>query len=303
MDRFHAMRTFVRVVDSQGFSRAAQAMSLPRSSVTSLVKQLEAHLGFALLQRTTRSLSLTDRGEQYYRHCVQWLAELDTFEEQLRATSSAPRGRVRVDMPGALAKVLIWPRLKDFQQRFPEIELILSLSDKPIDMVGEGVDCVIRSGQLPDSSLIAKPLGAVQWMTCAATTYLNSHGTPQTPEDLAQHQIINYQAALTGRPRAWQFQIEQQTRSMELAGRLCVNDTEAYLHCVLEGLGLVQLTEFLLRPYLQSGRLREVLAAFRTPPTPVSVLFAQGRNLPQATRVFIDWLEELVERNPLFLQT
>ncbi|MFC3943844.1 LysR family transcriptional regulator [Pseudomonas gingeri NCPPB 3146 = LMG 5327] len=303
MDRFHAMRTFVRVVDSQGFSRAAQALSLPRSSVTSLVKQLEAHLGFALLQRTTRSLSLTDRGEQYYRHCMQWLAELDAFEEQLRDTGAAPRGRVRIDMTAALARALVWPRLKGFQQRFPEIELILSLSDKPIDMVGEGVDCVIRSGQLPDSSLIAKPLGALQWITCAATTYLDGHGIPQAPEDLSQHRIINYQAALTGRPRAWQFQQEQQTRSVDFAGQLCVNDTEAYLHCALEGLGLVQLSEFLARPYLQSGRLREVLAAFRTPPVPVSVLFAQGRNLPQATRVFIAWLEEQVERTPLFIQT
>jgi LysR family transcriptional regulator for bpeEF and oprC len=299
MDHLHAIRVFLRVVDARSFTRAADAMAMPRSSVTTLIKQLEKHVGVLLLQRSTRSFSLTEQGELYHRQCLRLIAGLDDVEANLRGDLAQPRGRVRVDMPGALARALVLPQLKDFQRRYPDIELSLGMNDRNVDLIGEGVDCVVRTGPLPDSSLVARPLGELQWITCAASTYLNQHGAPEGLEQLRQHEIVNYASAVSGRPREWVFQVDGEPLSIELPGRLFVNETEAYLQCALEGLGLVQLTEFLVRPYVKSGRLREVLPALRPPPMPVSVVYANRQHLPQALRVFIDWLGELVTLNPL----
>ncbi len=301
MDHLHALRVFLRVVDTGSFTRAADTMGMPRSSVTSLIKQLEAHVGVMLIRRSTRSLSLTEPGERYHRHCVCLLANLDDIEANLRGDLAQPRGRVRADMPGALARALVLPQLKDFQLRYPDIELSLGLNDRNVDIIGEGVDCVVRTGPLPDSGLVAKPLGSLQWITCAAATYLNQHGEPDSLEQLRQHQVVNYASSMTGRPREWVFLENDQPRSIELPSRLVVNETEAYLQCGLEGLGVIQLTEFLIRPYLQSGRLREVLRSLRAPPMAVSVVYPSRQHQPQAVRVFIEWLGELVAQNPLYV--
>jgi len=290
MDHLNAIRVFVRVVGAGSFIRAAEALAMPRSSVTTLIKQLEAHLGATLIQRSTRRFSLTEKGEIYYGQCLQILAQLDEVEHDLRESSTQPRGRVRVDMPVALGRGFVLPRLKVFQQRYPHIELVLGMSDKPVDMIGEGVDCVIRSGYLPDSDLIAKPLGALQWIVCAATTYLEQHGTPLSLDELSGHQIINYVSASSGRAREWLFQLDDGVHAREFSGRLAVNETGAYLQCCLEGLGIIQMSEFLARPYLRSGRLREVLPELRTAATPVWLVYPKDRHLPHAVRVFIDWL-------------
>jgi len=301
MDHLHAIRVFLRVVDAGSFTRAADTMGLPRSSVTSLIKQLEAHVGVMLIQRSTRSLSLTEPGARYHRHCASLLASLDDVEADLRGELAQPRGRVRADMPGALARALVLPRLKDFQLRYPDIDISLGLNDRNVDIIGEGVDCVVRTGPLPDSSLVAKPLGSLQWITCAAATYLNQHGEPGTLEQLRQHQIVNYASSMTGRPREWVFLENDAPRAIEFPSRLLVNETEAYLQCGLEGLGIIQLTEFLVRPYLQSGRLREILHSLRAPPMAVSVVYPRRQHQPQAVRVFIEWLGELVAQNPLYV--
>ncbi|QEI06235.1 LysR family transcriptional regulator [Pigmentiphaga aceris] len=299
MDHLHAIRVFLRVVDAGSFTRAADTMGMPRSSVTSLVKQLEAHVGVVLIQRSTRSFSLTEQGEQYHRYCVDVLAGLENMEASLRGDTAKPRGRVRVDMPGALARALVLPQMKEFQQRYPDIEISLGLNDRNVDVIGEGIDCAVRTGPLPDSSLVARSLGSLQWIICAATTYLNQHGEPENLEQLRQHEIVNYASATTGRAREWVFQVDGQNAAIALPGRLLVNETDAYLQCALEGLGMIQLTEFLARPYLQSGRLREVLRHLRPPPMPVSVVYASRQHQPQAVRVFIEWLTELVAQNPL----
>ena len=298
MDHLHAMRVFTRVVECRSFTRAADTLALPRSSITSLIKQLEAHVGVTLLQRNTRSLSLTEQGGIYYPHCVQLLAQLDEVESGLRGDDAAPRGRVRVDSPGALVQALLLPNLKDFRQKYPDVELILGINDRTIDVIGEGVDCVIRAGLLPDSSLVAKPLGELQWIVCGAAAYLSLHGEPRSIADLSRHEIVNYQAP-GGRPREWGFEVDGEPRSIVLSGQLSINETQAYLQSCLEGLGLIQMTEFLVRPYLQTGRLREVLAELRAPPMPVSLVYPQrGRQSP-SVRAFIAWLVELMERCPL----
>ncbi|MCG2600705.1 MAG: LysR substrate-binding domain-containing protein, partial [Achromobacter sp.] len=256
MDKLQAMATFVRVVQAQSFSKAAETLAMPRSSVTTTIKNLEAHLGTPLLRRSTRSLSLTDAGARYFASCQAILADIAEAEHDMAATTQAPRGRVRVDMPGVIGRALVVPRLREFEARYPDIEVALGLSDRPADLVYEGIDCAIRSGPLADSTLVARPLGRLAWLTCAAPAYLKQFGEPDSVAALQSHRIVNYLSNASGRPLDWRFRVDGEDIALALPGRYSVNETEAYLHCGLEGLGLIQLSEVAASIYLRSGRLR-----------------------------------------------
>jgi LysR family transcriptional regulator for bpeEF and oprC len=297
MDKLQAMTTFVRIVEAQSFSKAAETLALPRSSVTTIIKQLERELGAALLRRSTRTLSLTDAGERYYASCRAILAEIVRAESELSTDAGAPRGRVRADMPGVIGRGLVLPRLRDFEQRFPGIELVLGLSDRPADLIYDGIDCVIRTGALADSTLTGRRIGQLNWITCASPRYLKEHGEPDTVASLADHRVVNYISNATGRPLDWRFHVQGEPLTLSMSSRFAVNETEAYLQCGLEGLGLIQLSEFVALPYLQSGRLKEVLAGARSSPVPVSIVYPDGRNASGATRAFVEWVMELFEHS------
>lgn len=299
MDKLQAMTTFVRIVEAQSFSKAAETLALPRSSVTTIIKQLERELGAALLRRSTRTLSLTDAGERYYASCRAILAEIARAESELSTDATTPRGRVRADMPGVIGRGLVLPRLKDFEQRFPGIELVLGLSDRPADLIYDGIDCVIRTGALADSTLTGRRVGQLNWITCASPRYLKEHGEPDTVASLADHRAVNYISNATGRPLDWRFHVHGEQLTLSMPSRFAVNETEAYLQCGLEGLGLIQLSEFVALPYLQSGRLKEVLADARSSPVPVSIVYPDGRNASGATRAFVEWVVELFEHSDL----
>lgn len=288
MDKLQAMATFVRVVQAQSFSKAAETLAMPRSSVTTTIKNLEAHLGTPLLRRSTRSLSLTDAGARYFASCQAILADIAEAEHDMAATTQAPRGRVRVDMPGVIGRALVVPRLREFEARYPDIEVALGLSDRPADLVYEGIDCAIRSGPLADSTLVARPLGRLAWLTCAAPAYLKLFGEPDSVAALQSHRIVNYLSNASGRPLDWRFRVDGEDIALALPGRYSVNETEAYLHCGLEGLGLIQLSEVAASIYLRSGRLREVLAQARCAPVPISIVYPQAR-ATAAVRTFVDW--------------
>ncbi|WGS52468.1 LysR family transcriptional regulator [Paraburkholderia sp. D15] len=297
MDKLQAMTTFVRIVEAQSFSKAAETLALPRSSVTTLLKQLERELGAALLRRSTRTLSLTDAGERYYASCRAILADIARAESELSSDPAAPRGRVRADMPGVLGRALVVPRLREFEQRFPGIDLVLGLSDRPADLIYDGIDCVIRTGELADSTLTGRRVGQLNWITCASPRYLREYGEPASVDVLIHHRVVNYLSNATGRPVDWRFRVHGEPFTLSLPGRFAVNETEAYLQCGLEGLGLIQLSEFVALPYLQSGRLKEVLADARSAPVPVSVVYPDGRNASGATRAFVDWVVEILENS------
>ncbi|MFM0591414.1 LysR family transcriptional regulator [Paraburkholderia dilworthii] len=299
MDKLQAMTTFVRIVEAQSFSKAAETLALPRSSVTTIIKQLERELGAALLRRSTRTLSLTDAGERYYASCRAILAEIVRAESELSTDATAPRGRVRADMPGVIGRGLVLPRLKDFEQRFPGIELVLGLSDRPADLIYDGIDCVIRTGALADSTLTGRRVGQLNWITCASPRYLKEHGEPDTVASLADHRAVNCISNATGRPLDWRFHVQGEQLTLSMPSRFAINETEAYLQCGLEGLGLIQLSEFVALPYLQSGRLKEVLADARSSPVPVSIVYPDGRNASGATRAFVEWVVELFEHSDL----
>lgn len=292
MDKLQAMATFVRVVEARSFSRAAQSLAMPRSSVTTVIKQLEAHLGTPLLRRSTRSLSLTEAGERYLAACQAILADIAAAENDVSAATLAPRGRVRVDMPGTIGRAIVVPRLIEFEARYPDIEVVLGLSDRPADLIYDGIDCAIRSGALADSTLVARPLGQLTWLTCASPKYLKRFGEPESVAALTSHRVVNYLSNATGRPLDWRFRVAGKAMSVALPSRYAVNETEAYLHCGLEGLGLIQLSELAAAVYLRSGRLREVLADARCAPVPISIVYPQAR-ATAAVKTFVDWVIEI----------
>ncbi|MFJ2988057.1 LysR family transcriptional regulator [Collimonas sp. NPDC087041] len=293
MDRIQAMQVFLRVVETGSFTKAAETLSMAPSSVTSIVKNLEEYLQVRLLQRTTRSISLTPDGERYHQRCRGILQTIEEAEAELHGKDRLPRGRLRVDMPGSVARALLFPRIKEFHERFPEIDLMIGLNDKPVDLVQEGVDCVIRTGELRDSALIARRLGSFRWITCGAPSYFEQHGVPLTLEDLVRHRAVHYFSSSTGRTWDFRFLREQAEVIVPMEGTVAVNDTEGYIQCSLQGLGLIQLAEYLVVPLLESGHLVEVLAENRRPLVSLSLVYPNTRHLSPVVRAFIDWMTHI----------
>ncbi|CAB3750190.1 LysR family transcriptional regulator [Paraburkholderia solisilvae] len=299
MDRLQAMQVFTRVVDTNSFTRAAETLDLPRASVTTIIQNLEAFLGTRLLHRTTRRLSLTPDGAAYYERCARILADVEETEASFQHGSKKPHGKLRVDMPGSLGRLLVIPQLCEFHKLYPDIDLQLGLTDRPVDLLQEGVDCVVRVGALQDSSLVARRIGLFEGVSCAAPSYLERAGTPQTLEDLEQHQAVNYFSSRTGRTFDWEFLVEGKEVPVKMKGIVSVNDADAYVTCGLEGFGLIQPPLFMVLPHLRSGQLVEVLPDYKPLPMPISVVYPHSKHLSQKVRVFVDWVAELFDRCPL----
>jgi len=299
MDKLHAMRVFIRVVEANSFSKAADTLGLPRASVTTTIQNLEASLGVRLLQRTTRRLSLTMEGAAYFEGASRILSELEEVESSFTNSRTSPRGRLRVDMPGSIGRLVIIPSMQEFHRRYPDVELMIGLGDRPIDLVQEGVDCVIRVGDLQDSSLIARRVGALPRVTCASPAYLEAHGRPEAIEDLDGHRAVNYFGSRTGRVVAMSFERDGDVREVSMQGIVSVDDSDAYVRCGLEGLGLIQPARFMVLPHLRMGTLVEVLPEWRPRAMPVSAVYPHNRHLSPKVRVFVDWVAELFEQCPL----
>ncbi|TEA78786.1 LysR family transcriptional regulator [Allopusillimonas ginsengisoli] len=295
MDKLRAMNIFVRVVEMNGFANAANGLSMPPSTVSRVIKDLEAHLGARLLQRTTRTLSLTPDGTLYYDHCLRILSEVNAVESSLSGSTAPPRGRLRVDMTASFARRVVLPAVSEFQHRYPEIDLILTLGDRPVDLVQEGIDCVVRAG-VPDSSavLVARQIGSFEWVTCASPEYLKQHGEPKSLEDLDAHRVIEFLSGRTGRSTDWRFLVDDEERTVRVSGSLAVNDTDAYVTCGLQGLGLIRIADFIALPYFQDGRLVNILGDYRAPEVPLCILYPQNRHLSPAVRAFVGWISLLV---------
>lgn len=300
MDLLFAMKVFCRVVESTSFTRAADTLHIPKASATVIIQQLEAHLKARLLQRTTRSLSLTPDGAAYYERCVRILADIEETENAFTGTTDAPRGKLRVDMPTSLGKLLVLPDIFAFHARYPDIELMLGFGDKPVDLIQESVDCVIRVGTLPDSSLVARRIGLYRPVTVASPAYLERFGMPADLQQLKQqHVAVNFFWGRHGRLMDFSFVVEGKRVDMRMRGNLAVNDTDAWLQSCLEGVGVIQAPRFMAVPHLQSGALVEVLSMYTPPPMPISAVYPQNRHLSPVVRVFVDWVAELFENNPL----
>jgi len=296
MDRLDAMRLFSRVVERRSFTQAAHDSGLPRSTVTEAIQQLEARLGVRLLQRTTRTVRPTLDGEAYYRRC---LAILDDIQEAEGAFSGAePSGLLRIDVQGTLARHFLMPGLPDFFARYPKLELSMSESERWVDLVQEGVDCVLRFGALPDSGLVARRVGMLERLTCAAPAYLERLGTPTSIDALDGHRLVGLRSQTTGQVRPLDFVIEGAVRTIEMPATFSVTGTESYLAGLRLGLGFAQVPYFHVQDDLKSGALVEILGDVLPQPIPVSLLYAQNRQLSLRVRVFLDWAaREFAARN------
>lgn len=294
MDVFHSMQVFVSVIETGSFTKAAQALHLHRPAVSKTIQLLEQQLGGRLLNRTTRQVNLTPEGEAFYERCKSLLADVSETMSSLGNRPARLVGKLRVDMPVSLAKLLIIPSLMDFQSLYPGIELTIGASDKPIDMLSEGVDCVVRMGELEDSSLIASSIGYLPMVTCAAPSYIERYGTPQSLADLGTHRAVNYFSGNNPRPIEWVFNVDKQVKAMRLESGIRVNDTEAFVASALAGFGLLQGLEISVRSHLQDGSLVQVLSDYEVPAKRVSILYPHRELLPPKVEVFIDWLKALM---------
>jgi LysR family transcriptional regulator, regulator for bpeEF and oprC len=300
MDRFLAMKVFARVVEAGSFSKAADALRLPPASVSRTLQALEAHLGARLINRTTRSISITEDGEAYYDRCVRVLGEVDDMEASLSHSKLSPKGHVKVSLPQVMAKSTIIPALPDFFAKYPEIGIELVLTDRQVDLVEEAIDCVVRVGAVGDVGLVAKRIGAYSQITCASPGYIEQYGEPMTLDELDAHQAIGYVLNKSGRVRNWEFDVDGEARVFAMKHKIAVNDGDSYIAAGVAGLGLIQSSSYTLDPLLKSGKLVQVLKDYPSHARVVSVLYAANRHQPRRVRVFIDWVAEFYSRLPIF---
>lgn len=295
MDQLSAMRAFVRVVEMGNFTRAAEALSLPKATVTNLIQGLEAHLHTKLLNRTTRRVMVTTDGALYYERATQIISQLDELDTSLSSSHLSPSGRLRVEMAGAFADGIVIPALHDFHARFPDIRVDLGVGDRPVDYLAENVDCALRAGVPADQSLIARRVTEVSVMTCAAPSYLERHGTPQHPSELEDaHHCVSYFMAQNN--RAMTFDFERAGEKLQINARyvVAVNDARSYLTAALNGLGISPMPYFMVSDALAKGDLVRVLPEWRTEPIPLYIVYPPNRHLSNKVRVFVDWLVRLV---------
>jgi DNA-binding transcriptional LysR family regulator len=289
MDRFEAMRLFARVVERRSFTQAANDIGLPRSTATQVIHQLEHRLGVRLLQRTTRVVRPTLDGEAYYRRCLAILQDVEDAEGAFSGTK--PKGTLRIEVQGTLARHFLMPNLPAFFAQYPEIEISMSESDRWVDLVHEGVDCALRWGELADSGLVARRLAVLTRITCAAPAYLKRFGRPKSLQDLgAGHQVVGLRRFTTGDIEPLSFIVDGKVHNMSLAAPFSVTGPESYLLATRLGLGLAQMPHFHVAEDLKRGSLVAVLADSPPPSAPVSLMYAQNRQLSPRVRAFSDWL-------------
>ncbi|MFT2927555.1 LysR substrate-binding domain-containing protein [Enterobacter sp. HK-058-C-ECC] len=287
------LNIFIQVVEQGSFSKAADVLQIHRPTVSKAIQQIEHDLGVKLIHRTTRKLNITDEGDEFYHHARHVLAEVNDMMASFSPTLP-PRGRLRLDVPLALAHAILIPNLKHFQSLYPDIDVVLVSSDKKTDLIAEGVDCLVRLGELQNSSFISRRLGVIRMVTCAAPSYLQQHGRPETLTDLGQHRAINFFSEHSRDVMEWKFIKDGNVVSLRPAGNMLVDNSDILLSCGLAGLGIIQATFDALAPHIASGALEEVLPQYPSVSKPVSVMYPDRRYLSPKVRVFIDWFSEVL---------
>jgi len=294
MNRLDAMQIFVRVAELASFTKAADNLGLPKASISTSVQQLESLLGTRLLHRTTRRVQLTLDGQIFYERSKDLLADMDDLEGLFQQGASNLTGRLRVDMPSGVAKNRVIPQLPQFLAQHPQLQIDISSTDRRVDVVREGFDCVVRVGKLSDSSLIARPLGVLELLNCASPSYIARFGLPHTLADLSQHQLIHYTTTLGSKSSGFEYTENGDVKHVAMHGNISVNNSDAYSAACLAGFGIAQIPRIGAQDALAQGKLVEILPAYRAEPMPVSLLYPNRRNLSRRVQVFMDWISELL---------
>lgn len=299
MNQLLAMRIFVRVVETSSFSQAASQLAIPRSTVSKLVSDLESHLGVKLLQRTTRAVVPTVEGLEYCQHAKRWVAEVDSVDNAMQGNRLKPRGHLRIDAPSTFATSLLIPALAKFQREYPDITVALGISDRAVNIVGEGVDCVIRAGRLDDMAMIGRHLVELDYVTCAAPSYLERRGRPAHPDELEKaHTQLGYFIAATGKPLPLIFERDAERFEMR-DGDFSANDGNGLMAMLLAGLGVGQHFRRCVQPYIDSGELVPVLTEWNRPGMPFHILYPPNRHQTARLKVFIEWLLTTFGHSPV----
>ncbi len=299
VDRIDLFRIFARVVECSSFTRAADTLGLPRSSVSAAVQELENRVGARLIHRTTRKVAPTHDGAVFYEHCVRLIDDVMEAEGLFRSTAVLPSGTLKVDVPGRIGRLIIAPALPEFLGSFPDMDIHLGVTDRAVDLVEGGVDCVLRVGPLRDSGMIARHVCELPLINVASPAYLQQYGIPAAPGDLGMHWAVNYASPSTGRVDDWEWMEAGAVRKIQVRGRVTVDSAEAYIACCLAGLGLIQIPAYDVRQHIAAGDLVEIMPGWRAEPMPMTLLWPHRQNLSRRLQVFADWLEALLKRELL----
>ncbi|MEQ8274622.1 MAG: LysR family transcriptional regulator [Deltaproteobacteria bacterium] len=289
------MRIYARVAELKSFTQAAESLGLPKATVSHAVQALEARLGVQLLHRTTRRVRVTPDGAAYYERVKDLLFDFDELEQTFSNPDQPLKGRIRVDMPSRMARLTVIPRLPEFLALHPEITVELGATDRMVDLVREGYDCVVRVGELSSSGLVAKRIGEMPLVNCASPAYLERYGRPRRLKDLDKHQMVHFVGTLGGRPEGFWYEKDGEYVSYDVPGRVQVNNAENFVAACEAGLGIIQSPLLSIDPHLEDGRLVEVLPRLRAEPMPISLVFPQRRNLSRRVRAFMDWVTPVIQ--------
>jgi DNA-binding transcriptional LysR family regulator len=299
MENTEAIKRFMRVAELGSFTKAADSLDLPKASVSLAVQQLENRLGTQLLHRTTRKVQLTPDGQIFYERGKDVLTELDELGSLFQTDDASISGLIRVDMSYPMARNIVIPGLPEFLNRYPNIQIELSSTDRRVDLIAEGFDCVVRTGSLTDSGLIVRHLGELPQTNFASPAYLAQYGEPTHPDDLREHWLIHYNINASAKFDAFEYWDGQTCRRIPMKSRVSVNNVDAYRAACVVGLGITQAPILGAQHFLDEGKLIEILKDYRAPAMPVSMLYPHRRNLSKRMRVFMDWLSDLIKAHTL----
>jgi len=296
MNLLDHMHTFTRVAELSSFTQAADSLGLPKASVSTAVQQLENRLGVRLLHRTTRKVVLTQDGQSFYERCKDALADMDELQTMfMRQTPQALKGRVRFDMSTVIARIAVLPRLPELLALHPQLEFEISSTERRVDVVREGFDCVVRAGKVTEPGLIVKPIGSLRMLNCASPQYLQVHGTPQSLADLEQHRLVHFASNLGAKSSGFEYVDGNDTDCViAMQGHTTVNNAEAYQSACIAGLGIIQAPVVGIRSLLAQGQLVEFLPQYQARPMPLSLVYANRRNVSTRVRVVMDWLSAVL---------
>jgi DNA-binding transcriptional LysR family regulator len=293
MDKLVSMQIFMRVAEMASFTKAGETLGLPKASISTHVQDLESLIGTRLLNRTTRKVQLTHDGQIFYERCKDLLSEVDEIESMFHEAPENLTGRLRVDMPNSFAKNLFVPKLPEFLKLHPGLEIELSSTDRRVDVIREGFDCVLRVGNLTDSSLMSKRLGSLKIINCVSPSYIERFGKPKNLDDLVNHRLIHYVPVLGARPEGFEYLDGEKYKMIKMKGQVVVNNADSYTAAALAGLGIIQVPQVGMTEMIESGQLIEVLPKFQAEPMPVSLLYPHRRNLARRLQVFMEWIQEI----------
>ncbi|WP_186310746.1 LysR family transcriptional regulator [Paraburkholderia sp. BCC1886] len=296
MDRVDAMRAFVQVVDCLSFTQAADHLHLATGTVSRFIHGLEKQTNVRLLNRTTRNVSPTEEGRAYYDACVRVLEQIDSMNEDAANAGRTPEGRIKVGLSAAIAKGVLIPALPELLEKFPKLNVEMTISDGQFNLAKEAVDCTLRIGEIRENSVIAREVGRTAPIMCASPSYLARYGEPRTLAELGRHVAVAGARNDGTGLKAWEVGIAGNVAPVTMQSRVMVNDTDSFISCALSGLGIISGYRFALQPYLEDGSLREILQSIPAATTPVSIVYYPNRYMPNKLRVFIDWFKDVFRR-------